>query len=129
MCVQNLSKFQTVILGGNTFINDFALCRPGMEDAEAIGVSINGIKVADWAEAEFLKKIRVERRVYFCFQARGIFVLLLFAAIFVFVFNHQVEVQSIAASELQQVTKRTNASDKIREHALKHEKEVEQISE
>jgi hypothetical protein len=92
-------------------------------------VSVNGIKVADWAEAEFLKKIRVERRVYFRFQARGIFVLLLFAAIFVFVFNHQVEVQSIAAAELQQVTKRPIASDKLREHALKHEKEVEQINE
>lgn len=100
-----------------------------MEDAKAIGVSVNGIKVADWAEAEFLKKIRVERRVHFFANVRGIFVLLLFAAIFVFIFNHQVQVQSIASAELQQVTKRPTASDKIREHALKHEKEVEQINE
>ena len=90
-----------------------------MEDAAAIGVSINGIKVADWAEAEYRRKIRAERRVHFFAQTRSIYVLLFVATILVFIYNHQVEIQSIASAELHRTAKRPTMSDKLREQALK----------
>lgn len=93
-----------------------------------LGVSINGIKVADWAEAESLKKFRADWDHRFFGHVRGAFILLLFAAVYVFVFNHQLEVQMVASAKLHQAAKKITTPDKLRLQALKHENEVEQIN-
>jgi hypothetical protein len=100
-----------------------------MEDAAAMGVKVNELKIADWVWVERRQKIRAERRVGFNARVRGAFVLLFFAAIFVFIFNHQVEVQIAASAGLHQAAKQITVSDKLRQQALKHEKEVDKINE
>jgi hypothetical protein len=91
-------------------------------------VSINGIKIAGWAETEYLKKRREEWDHRFFGHVRGIFILLFIAAIYVFVFNHQLEVQIVASAEIHQLAKKSTTSDKLRESALKHEQEVNQVA-
>jgi hypothetical protein len=106
----------------------FARRHRGAEAALAYGVSINGIKVAGWAEAESRRKFRADWDHRFFGQVRGAFILLLFAAVYVFVFNHQLEVQVIASAKLHQAAKKITTPDKLRLQALKHEDEVEQIN-
>lgn len=84
--------------------------------------------MAKWARQEQARKIRAERRVRFLGHTRAIFVLLFIAAIWVFVFNHQVEVQSLTVSELHKITNKTTLSDHLRRKALDYEKQVDQIS-
>ena len=68
--------------------------------------------------------------IVFTFQENLIFAAyaLFLAAIFVFIHNHQVEVQIATSSRLHQLAKNITVSDKLRQQALKHEDEVEQIS-
>jgi hypothetical protein len=86
------------------------------------------LKIADWARAEQEQKRRAERRVRLLGQVRAIFILLLFAAIGVFIFNHQVEVQSLASAELHKVMKKSTLSDNLRKKALNYEKQVDQVT-
>jgi len=88
----------------------------------------NELRIADWVWVEQRRKFRMERNADFFEHVRGIFVLLFFAAIFVFIHNHQVEVQIATSSRLHQLAKNITVSDKLRQQALKHEDEVEQIS-
>lgn len=86
------------------------------------------LRMADWARVEQRHKIWAARRVRFFANVRGVFILLLVAAIVVFIFNHRVEVQSAASAGLHQLTKKHATPDKFREQALRHEKEVDQIT-
>ena len=92
------------------------------------GVKANELRIADWARAEQQHKIWARRREEFFAHVRFIFILLLFATIAVFIYNHQVAVQGVASAGLHQATKKVTTSDKIRERALKHEEQVDQIN-
>jgi hypothetical protein len=93
--------------------------------ASADGVTINGIRVADWAAAEYRKKRRVERRGRLRCQVRSIFVLLGVLTVLLFAYNHQTEIQRAVSAVLAKIGKPA-ASDSIRNHALKYEDEVNQ---
>jgi hypothetical protein len=84
--------------------------------------------MAKWARAEQARKIRAEWRARFLGHTRAIFVLLFFLAIWVFIFNHQVEVQSLTSAELHKITKKSTLSDHLRQKALEYEKQVNQIN-
>ena len=84
--------------------------------------------MADWVWVERRRKIRAERSADFFEHIRVVFVLLFVAAIFVFIHNHHVQVQIAASTGFHQVAKKITVSDKLREQALKHEDEVEQIN-
>ena len=93
------------------------------------GVKTNELRIADWVWVERRRKIRAERIVDFFEHIRIIFILLFFATIFVFIHNHHVEVQIAASTGFHQVAKKITVSDKLRQQALNHEDEVEQINE
>jgi len=87
------------------------------------------IKIADWVWIERRHKIRVEQRISLFSNVRFIFVFLLLATISLFIFNHQIEVQGAASARLHQAAKNITTPDILRERALKHEAEVDQINE
>jgi len=91
-------------------------------------VKTNELRIADWVWVERRRKYRAERQAGFNAHVRGVFVLLFLAASFVFIHNHQVEVQIATSTGFHQVAKRITVSDKLRQQALKHENEVEQIN-
>lgn len=86
------------------------------------------LDIAPWAKAEQRRKFNQELRADFFLRVRLVFVLLLVATILVFIHNHQVEIQRIAAEKLNLLAKRSIVSDKLREKALTHENEVNQIA-
>jgi hypothetical protein len=91
-------------------------------------MEIGGIKIADWAEAEYRKKIREERsfdiRAYFhCLVA-----FLLLAVVSLFILNKQPEFQGIVSTKLHLLGNKFTTSDKLETQALKHENEVNQIT-
>ena len=92
------------------------------------GVKAHELRIADWARVEQQHKIWARRRDEFSSHVRGVFVLLLIATIAVFIFNHQVAVQGAASAGLHQVTNKITTSDTLREQAMKHEEQVDQIS-
>ena len=92
------------------------------------GVKAHELRIADWARVEQRHKIWAQWRDEFFVHVRGIFVLLLFATIVVFVYNHLVAVQSAASTGVHQVANKITVSDKLREQALNHEKQVDQIN-
>jgi hypothetical protein len=85
------------------------------------------LEMAPWAKAEQRKKMRAELRTQLFCHVRLIFVVLFFAAIFVFIFNHQVEIKDLASAKLHQVIKHGNSTNSLRAKALKYEKEVDQV--
>ena len=91
------------------------------------GMKVNGIKLAPWAEKEYRKEIRKERRGHFFGHVRGIFILLLIATASVYIHNHQVELQRLASAELGGL-KKSPTTDSLRSNALRHEQEVNQAS-
>jgi hypothetical protein len=91
-------------------------------------VKTNELKIADWVWVEQRQKYRMERSADFFEHVRVVFVLLFFAASFVFIHNHHVEVQIAASTGFHQVAKKITVSDKLRQQALNHENEVEQIN-
>ena len=96
-----------------------------MEIATARGVTINGIKLAGWAEAEYLRKSRAEWDHRFFGNVRGTFVLLLIATILVFIHNHEVEIQCYSSAKLGKLEK-SSTVESLRQNALKHEHEADQ---
>lgn len=98
-----------------------------MVDAIRKGVK-NELKIADWAKKEQKQKRRAERRERVEGHVRSIFVLLLFGAIFVFIFNHQVEIQRVTFAKLNQVMKKSTTADKLRENAMNYEKTIDKIN-
>lgn len=90
-------------------------------------MEINGIQVADWAAAEYRKKSREERSVDFFAYVRCLVALLSVATVLVFLVNQQPEIHRIVSAKLHLIGKRFTTSDKLRQQALKHEKEVNKV--
>ncbi len=89
----------------------------------------NELKMAPWAQAELRRKRRAEQRVQWLCQVRFIFVVLLLATIAVFIFNHQVQMQSLAAARLNVLlSKPAAASEHLKSQALQYERQLDQIT-
>lgn len=85
--------------------------------------------MAPWAQAELRRKRRAEQRVQWLCQVRFIFVVLLLATIAVFIFNHQVQMQSLAAARLNVLlSKPAAASEHLKSQALQYERQLDQIT-
>jgi hypothetical protein len=87
------------------------------------------LEIADWAKAELRRKSRAQMRAEFFLQARLVFFLLFFAATFIFMTNSEVEVEEASSAELQKALRHYALADKLRQRALNHEKEVNEIIE
>jgi hypothetical protein len=89
------------------------------------------LKIAGWARAEQRRKIWAERRARFFYHVRGTFVLLLFMTFCVFLSNHQVENQIVAFERIHHPLNArppSSTSDRLRQHALDYEKQVDDIT-
>jgi hypothetical protein len=92
-------------------------------------VKTGELQMARWAKVEQRKKARAKKRVELFANARAIFVLLFFATVFVFVQNHRVEIGSMTSASLSRALQKPAAvSDRLRQNALNHEKDVDQIN-
>ena len=92
-------------------------------------MEISASKINEWVKIDRRRKVRAEHRREFFGQVRGIFILLLFAAILVFVFNHYVEIQDYASAKLAAVIKKEiSADNKLRQGAVNYEHQVDQIA-
>ena len=63
-------------------------------------MTMHGIRIANSAEKEIRRKRFAECWDRVFVHVRGIFLLLFFATVFVFNFNHQLEVQTMAACNI-----------------------------
>jgi hypothetical protein len=89
------------------------------------------LKMADWARAEQLRKIRAERRNSFFQHVRGTFVLLLLMAFCVFISNRQVENQIVIFERIHHPVNAmppSSTSSRLRQGALNYEKQVDEIT-
>jgi len=85
--------------------------------------------MAPWAKAELRKKAREERRIGFFSHVRVIFVLLFVATILVFATRNETGIQQMASAGLNHALKKpAMLSDRMRDKALNHEKEIDNIN-
>ncbi len=99
-----------------------------MESAVNQGVDITVNKINEWVRIDRQRKIRADRRSRFFGRARGVFVYLFAATILVFVFNHRMEIQTIAYAKVGSAMKHSATSDKLRQDAVDYEKQVDDIT-
>jgi hypothetical protein len=95
-------------------------------------MEITGSKINEWIQADRKRKARAERRGelfgHVRSGVRSIFIFLFIAAILVFAFNHQTEIQTLAYAKLERVIKHSPSSDKLRQSAINYEKQVDNIA-
>jgi hypothetical protein len=87
------------------------------------------LKIADWALAELRKKRRSEWGARLANHVRGIFFLLLIATIVAVMTDKQAKIENTALAELHFALKKVMLSEKLKQRALNHEKEVNSINE
>jgi hypothetical protein len=107
-------------------------CPRGTKSALAHGVGKKKnqpLEIADWAKAEQRKQMLKEWRIELFARVRVVFILLLLAAILVFMSNRQDEVEHFVSAKIQLVAKKLPGSDRLRASALKHESEIDAINE
>lgn len=87
-------------------------------------------KIERWLEHDRRRKIRAKHRheifSYIFTGVRRIFILLLVAAICVFIHNHRVEIETLTLAKLHEVAAKPASS--LGQHALDYEKHVNEIA-
>ncbi len=86
------------------------------------------LKFAKWARAEQARKAWGEWRADFFAQVRLTFIMLLLGAIYVFISNHQLEIQYATSNDMHVAFKHVKLPDKLRQKALNYQKEVDSAS-
>ena len=81
--------------------------------------------MAKWARAEITRRNWAEWRIEFFSQVRLTFILLLLGAIYVFISNHQLELQTLTDQDVHLAFKHVTLPDKLRQKALTYQKEVD----
>jgi hypothetical protein len=87
------------------------------------------LKIADWAIAELRKKRRSELGARLANHVRGVFFLLVIATFVTFMTDKQVQIENTASAELHFALKKVMLSEKLKQRALNHEREVNAINE
>ena len=87
------------------------------------------LEIAPWAKAELRRKSLMRLLNEFFLHVRFVFILLLIATVFIFVTNNEVDLEVASSAELQRALKHYTLSEKLRQRALDHEKEVNAINE
>ena len=87
------------------------------------------LQIAPWAREEKRQLAFKEMQTGFFSHVRFIFVLLFFAAIIVFATNNRENIQQVAFKGVNHVLKNPGAvSDRLRDNALNHEQEINDIN-
>ncbi len=85
------------------------------------------LKFAKWARAEQARKAWLAWRNEFFAQVRLTFIMLLVAAIYVFISNHQLQIEYATSHHMRVAFKHVTLPDKLRQKALNYEKEVDSV--
>ena len=90
---------------------------------------IKPLEIAGWAKAELRKKRRSELGTRLAHHVRGVFFLLLIGTTVAFISDKQAKIENTALVELHFALKKVMLSEKLKQRALNHEKEVNAINE
>lgn len=86
----------------------------------------------EWVRVEQKRLTREARRREFFARigngARRIFVYLFVATVFVFAFNHRVEIQGVALAKLHAALKKSYAPNKLHQGTINYQKELDDIT-
>ena len=88
----------------------------------------SGLEFAKWARTEQARKAWGEWRAEFFARVRLTFILLLLSTIYVFISNHQLELQYATSNGVHMAFKHVKLPDKLRQKALNYQKEVDSVS-
>ena len=90
---------------------------------------IKPLEIADWAKAELRKKRRSEWGARLAHHVRGVFFLLMIGTIVAVMTDKQVQIENTSLAELHFALRKVMLSEKLKQRALNHEKEVNAINE
>ena len=92
-----------------------------------VNITANQIK-AEWEKSRRQRKPRTDSGRRFFGNVRGIFVFLFASTIFVFAFNHHVQIQTYASAKLDNAMNHITTSKKLRQYAVTYEQQVDEAS-
>lgn len=92
-----------------------------------VNITVSQIK-AEWEKSRRQSKLREDSRRRLFGSVRGIFVFLFVSTIFVFAFNHHVQIQTYASAKLDNAMNRITTSKRLRQYAVTYEQQVDEAS-
>ncbi|HUZ06211.1 MAG TPA: hypothetical protein VMV89_01850, partial [Candidatus Paceibacterota bacterium] len=92
-----------------------------------VNITASQIKT-EWEKSRRQRKPRTDSRRRFFGNVRGIFVFLFASTIFVFAFNHYVQIQTYASAKLDNAMNHITTSKRLRQYAVTYEQQVDEAS-
>jgi hypothetical protein len=89
---------------------------------------MNHPHLAPWARAEEARKMWAEWRREFFGNVRITFIVLLGAAIYVFIANHQLQIEMATSKDIHRVLNHVKLQDKLKQKALAYQTNVDAAS-
>ncbi len=99
-----------------------------MKNAYSIGVRIPELQIAGWARAEESRKAWAKWRAEFFSKVRLTFMVLLGVAIYVFISDHQLQIQLASSKGIHQVFNHIKLDAKLKQKAMVYQTNVDNAS-